>query len=170
MPTHPLLDLRPFTAADVPFFSALARDRQVTQFVGDGQPWDEVRITERVNLALADTAVELPGACRWFIARTQNQGSPPQDAGLLVAARNAQDVEIGYWVAPRCWGQGVGGAMVGAAQELIPGVFGVQALTARVDESNVASIRALTRRGFVASPAHQGLLVFQWRAVPNQKP
>ena len=54
--------------------------------------------------------------------------------------------------------------MVQAAQELIPRVFGVPVLTARVHTTNVASVRALTRRSFVADPAQEGLLVYRWRA------
>lgn len=164
MPENPPLNLRPFAAADLPFFSALARDRQVTRFVGDGQPWEEARVAERARRALAGTAVEEAGACRWFIAQKQNHASPPQDAGLLVATRGGHEVEIGYWVAPAFWGQGIGGAMVQAAQELIPRVFGAPVLTARVQATNVASVRALTRRGFVAGPAQGGLLVYRWRA------
>lgn len=147
MAENPPLNLRPFAAADLPFFSSLARDRQVTRFVGDGQPWAEARVAERARRALAGTAVEEAGASRWFIAQKQNHASPPQDAGLLVPTRGGHEAEIGYWVAPGLWGQGIGGAMVQAAQELIPRVFGVPVLAARVRTTNVASVRALTRRG-----------------------
>ncbi|WP_373462303.1 GNAT family N-acetyltransferase [Arthrobacter agilis] len=64
---------------------------------------------------------------------------------------------MGYWVSPEHWGKGVAGAMVDEAIILIPELFGVRTLIARVDPGNVASARILAHRGFTSCASRDGL-------------
>lgn len=146
------LSLYPFQSADASFFASLASDRQVTRFVGDGQPWDEETITSRISSALDHIPVGEAGAVRWFIATRDTDR-----VGLLVSTRHEQSVEIGYWVSPEYWGTGVAGAMVDEAITTLPDLFGTSMLIARVDRGNEASARVLRRRGFMLDSHVDGL-------------
>lgn len=107
---EPDLVLRPFTRTDTEFFARLATDERVTRFVGDGRPWDSGFIAARVDSALGGLPPEHPEAKRWFIASLDDE-----PAGLVVSSRQADVVEIGYWLAPEHWGKGLAGRMVARA-------------------------------------------------------
>ena len=144
--------LRPFQAIDRSFFAGMAGDDRVTRFIGDGQPWQDSLITARVSAALEILPLERIGAIRWFVA--EDAGVP---VGLVVSSRREDGVEFGYWVSPAHWGKGVAGAMVDEAIMVIPELFGVNTLIARVDPGNVPSARILTRRDFTSYASKDGL-------------
>lgn len=152
MPIAPVLALRAFSGDDVAFFTALATDERITRFVGDGRPWGRGTIRARVTTAVENRSVQDQGAVRWFIA-TEGE----HRVGLVVASRQDQDVEIGYWVAAECWGRGIAGAMVTQALPLVGQLFGTSCLTARVDPANTASARVLIRHGFRHDGHSEGL-------------
>lgn len=133
----------------------MAGDERVTRFVGDGQPWQDGLIETRISAALEAVPLDQVGAIRWFIA--ENAGQP---VGLVVSTRKETGVEIGYWVSPEHWGRGVAGAMVDEALIMIPQLFAVSLLLARVDPSNEASARVLSRRGFTPFASEDGLDYF----------
>lgn len=89
---------------------------------------------------------------RWFIAEDSGES-----VGLFVSARHGDAVEIGYWVAPEVWGQGVAGTMLDAGIRTVAAVFGPGTLVARIDPANVASARLVQRRGFHHERRVQGL-------------
>lgn len=152
MPIAPVLSLRPFDSDDVAFFTELATDERITRFVGDGRPWGRETIMTRASTALENRSVQNGGAVRWFIA-TEGE----HRVGLVVASRQDQDVEIGYWVAAECWGRGIAGAMVAQALPMVGQLFGAACLTARVDPANTASVRVLIRHGFRHDGCREGL-------------
>lgn len=141
--SRPEVDLRPFTGDDREFFTALATDRRVTRFIGDGAPWSESRILDRVRLALRETPTSRDGAVRWFIAESGGAG-----VGLFVTSRHADTVEIGYRVSPGHWGRGLAGTMLSAGLQTVAGVYSPGTMVARIDPANAASIRAVRRQGF----------------------
>lgn len=110
------------------------------------------RIAERVRLALRHGSVAEAGAARWFIAADNGQ-----DVGLFVSSRHQDTVEIGYWVAPACWGRGIAEAMLDAGLETVAAVYGPSTLVAKVDPANLASIRLVERRGFRHAGRADGL-------------
>lgn len=142
--TPSTIALRPFTATDVTFFAGLAGDEQVTRFVGDGRPWSSAVVAERVAPALHPAPIGEVGAARWFVAEERGEA-----VGVLVSTRRPSAVEIGYWIDPRHWGRGVGGVIVDQALQLLPAVYDARSLWARVAGENLASVRVLTRRGFL---------------------
>lgn len=152
MDTSPAVALRPFRSTDRSFFAGMAGDARVTRFVGDGQPWSDGVISTRTDAALQLLPVEQLGMIRWFIA--ENADEP---VGLVVSTRREKGVEIGYWVTPEHWGRGIAGAMVDETIAMIPGLFGVSSLIARVDPGNTVSVRLLSRRGFTFRISEDGL-------------
>jgi ribosomal-protein-alanine N-acetyltransferase len=152
MPRPPSIDLRPFHASDTTFFAGMASDERVTRFIGDGQPWDEQTIQDRVNAALRQDPLDIVGAARWYLATEANE-----PVGIVVSSRKDEGIEIGYWVSPAHWGRGIAGAMVDGALATIPEVYGTRQLVARVDPANAASAKLLTRRGFQHGTNHDGL-------------
>jgi RimJ/RimL family protein N-acetyltransferase len=71
--------------------------------------------------------------------------------GLVGGGRNAETgvFEIGYWIAPVFWGQGIATEAAGAFKQHLIKTFGVQLLTADHFEDNPASGRVLSKLGFV---------------------
>ena len=152
----PDITLRPFLSADLPFFTSLAQDARVTRHVGDGRPWTTEQIHERTRPALRQDAVHQTGAARWFIAEETGLA-----VGLFTMTQRGQWVEIGYWVAPpRYWARGVAGAMLDIGAATVTGLLGEHCLSARVSKTNLASTRALTRRGFEHYGHQDGLDVY----------
>ena len=152
MPRPPSITLRPFQEADTAFFTGMASDERVTRYIGDGQPWDEQTIQERIRAALQGDPLDQVGASRWFLA---TEAHAP--VGIVVSSRKDAGIEVGYWVSPDHWGRGIAGAMLDAALASIPDIYGSRNLLARVDPANAASAKLLTRRGFQLDTHHEGL-------------
>lgn len=148
----PSIDLRPFHATDTAFFAGLASDERVTRFIGNGQPWEQQTIHDRVNAALRQDPLDIVGASRWYLVTEVNE-----PVGIVVSSRKDEGIEIGYWVSPDHWGRGIAGAMVDGALASIPKVYGTRQLVAHVDPANAASAKLLTRRGFQLRSNHDGL-------------
>ncbi|WP_162253983.1 GNAT family N-acetyltransferase [Janibacter sp. Soil728] len=128
----PSIDLRPFHASDTAFFAGMASDERVTRFIGDGQPWDQQTIQDRIDAALHQDPLDIVGASRWFLATEANG-----PVGIVVSSRKDEGIEIGYWVSPDHWGRGIAGAMVDGALATIPDVYGTKQLVARVDPASL---------------------------------
>lgn len=152
MPRPPSIALQPFHEADTDFFAGMASDERVIRFIGDGQPWDQKTIQDRVRAALQKIPLDIVGASRWFLATEAGQ-----PVGLVVSTRKDAGVEIGYWVSPEHWGRGIAGAMVDGALATIPDVYETREIFARVDPANTISAKLLTRRGFQLDTHHDGL-------------
>ncbi|POH56804.1 hypothetical protein CVS28_19095 [Arthrobacter glacialis] len=152
MPHPPAITPRPFHEADTAFFTGKASDERVTRFIGDGQPWDEQTIQERIRAALQEDPLDSIGASRWFLAVEANE-----PVGIVVSSRKDAGVEVGYWVSPDHWGRGISGAMPDAALASIPDIYLTRELFARVDPANAVSTKLLTRRGFQLDTHHEGL-------------
>jgi len=140
------LQARPAHQRDLAFLATLAQDSRVTAYVGDGRPWTEDYLQQRLAQACGE---EFGGSVRegvgWFIASTGALG----DVGLLSLRRDGPCVEIGFWVLPAHWGQGVAGLMVQRALAMCAEAGDVHSLQARVHVDNVASRRVLERAGFL---------------------
>lgn len=148
----PALSLRSFDSTDVPFFTSLASNDQVTRYIGDGQPWEGDTIASCIRLALEYRPVNEVGAIRWFIATVDTN-----PVGLVASTRKDDGVEIGYWVSPEHWGKGIAGTMIDTAICSLPELFGTRILIAQVDPGNEASARVLLRRGFVLDSHSENL-------------
>lgn len=153
------LSFRPFAPEDSLFFTELATNPRVVQYVGDGRPWAPKDVNRRIKAALGTTPLSKEGATRWFLAAVA--GEP---VGLLGCTRRATGVEIGYWVSPDHWGRGIAGSLVDQAQRDVPVLFQSSTLVAYVSPDNEASARVLTRRGFVWEARENDLDRYMWSA------
>jgi ribosomal-protein-alanine N-acetyltransferase len=115
----------PYTPADAEAFLAMAR--------GDAHRSDG---TPPANLAIRRRD-ELVGGC----------GLQTDDSTFF-----AHRAELGYWVAPACWGQGIATLAVGALCRQAAGRF--DKLTACVFDGNQASARVLEKNGFTLEGRH----------------
>ncbi|WDH79723.1 GNAT family N-acetyltransferase [Microbacterium esteraromaticum] len=140
---RPVVALRAFEIGDREFFASLATDERVMKFVGDGSPWSAEQIDSRIDLALRGLPPSEPGAVRWHVAETEGER-----AGLFVASRREDTVEIGYWLAPARWGQGLAGVMLDAGLLVVRELFGALDVEAHIDPANVASVAMVERRSF----------------------
>lgn len=139
----------------------MAADPRVTKYVGDGSTWDQATIAEKTQQALRGTPLNEPGAARWFVAHRIDQ-----PMGVFVYTRQESGVEIGYWVPPEYWTQGIAGAMIDAGLEMIPRLFTTDTLIAHVDPANAASGRVLIRRGLHLAGRENGLDRYDWQESP----
>lgn len=84
--------------------------------------------------------------------------------------------EIGYWVAPKCWGRGIATAAVRALSDRLIATLGLVRIFALPFAWNPASCRVLEKAGFVLegrmrkSAIKDGKVVDQWlyaKVVPD---
>jgi RimJ/RimL family protein N-acetyltransferase len=151
--------LRPMCADDLDDLFALRSDPQVLQFVGQGKPWTREETAEKLRHVAR--LWDEHGFSMWAML-DRGDGRFVGWCGLGYW-HEMPDVELGYTVAPRCWGRGLATEAVGCllryAFEVLrlPRVVGV----ARV--GNVASQKVMLKAGMsLRQPytfdGHEGLL------------
>jgi len=150
----PSLALTALTTADTGFVARLATDERVMAYIGNGTTWSLEYTAQRVAHALEAEEIS------WFIAHRQN--SP---VGLFTATKRTYGTEIGYWIDPDYWGQGLAKAIVGEGIEGLK-VAGHTALMARVEAGNSASLKVLISHGFIAQAQEGPGLITLTRADP----
>lgn len=140
------LEIRPAQQRDFAFLASLAQDPRVTAYVGDGRPWTEDYLRQRLTEACGgNPGSSVREGVGWFIASTSALG----DVGLLSLRRDGPCVEIGYWVVPAYWGQGLAGLLAQRALLMCAQAQDIQSVVARVHVDNAASRRVLERAGFL---------------------
>lgn len=143
------ISLTAFDASDAEFVVSMAMDPHITAFIGDGKPWSEEYTRQRIS-----SAMTTPEAS-WFIARLDDTR-----VGLFTAAQREDSTEIGYWIAPDFWGQGLAKKIIGLGMTALKAV-GVTEFTARVMPENKASLKALFHHGFQLSGEQDQLLILR---------
>lgn len=132
----------------------LSADERVTAFIGDGQPWSRECAIQRVNQAIDSNEIS------WFIVWRDGVR-----IGLFTATERAHATEIGYWLAPAMWGQGLAKVIVDQGLQHLQ-ESGITDLMARVAPENIASLKVLERHGFIRQ-SHDAALVTLTRAIPQ---
>jgi RimJ/RimL family protein N-acetyltransferase len=139
--------LRRFTPGDVDALAALHGDPDVMRHIDDGRPVPRAVVEEEtlprilreydeLPEGLGQFAAEAPGFAGWFALR------PAESTGL-----DPLDVELGYRLAPSCWGRGLGTA---GARLLVTRAFtelGLDRVVATTMTVNTASRRVLEKAG-----------------------
>ena len=138
-------------------FRKLTSDPQVVQYLGTGEPWPEERVREFVNRQCENW--EKHRICLWKLL--------PKDAENIVGICGLQnvpessEVEIGWWLAPSLWGQGLA---TEAAQHALAYGFEVarlERIIAIAHPANRDSLRVMERIGmrFEREAIHKGIRV-----------
>ena len=138
-------------------FSNLASDPLVVRYLGNGVPWPDERVKEFVARQIESW--EKHGICLWKVF--------PNGSDTLIGICGLQrlpegpDVEIGWWLAPSHWGQGL--ATEAARQALTYGfeVGNFERIVAIAQGANRDSIRIMDKLGmrFEREAVHKGIHV-----------
>ncbi|WP_334123280.1 GNAT family N-acetyltransferase [Glutamicibacter sp.] len=148
------LKLQKITETDTDFIVNLGADPRVTAHIGDGKPWSREYSTQRVTLAMQSTDIS------WFIVWQDHVR-----LGLFTATRRTHATEIGYWLAPDFWGQGLAKLIVSRGIEELH-EMGCTDLIARVAPENLASLKILERHGFIAQSQDDSIITLT-KATPQ---
>lgn len=103
----------------------------------------------------------------WLVAR---DGALVGSAGAAGAVSPDGDQELGYGLVPAARGAGTGTEAVAAVAAVLERRAGVRRLTAEVLPGNEASVRLLTRLGFVHVDGGSSPHVLLARAAPGAPP
>ena len=139
------LRLRRLRASDEPALIALDSDAEVMRYVGSppgARPLDETiaRVRQRI---VADH-----GGAGWWAMEGKDDGVF-HGLGLLLPMPDGGDLEVGYRLARRSWGQGFATEAAAALVEYAFGTLGLARLVAVAYPDNRASRRVLEKLGFV---------------------
>ncbi len=138
-------------------FRRLTSDPLVVQYIGTGEPWSDERVQEFV--ARQGENWEKYRVCLWRLL--------PKDSDTLIGICGLQhlpegpEVEIGWWLAPSHWGQGL--ATEAAQHALAYGfeVSNLDRIVAIAHPANRDSLRVMERIGmrFEREAMHKGIRV-----------
>jgi [ribosomal protein S5]-alanine N-acetyltransferase len=140
----PRLLLRPYRTSDAVRMTELVNDPRIHRNVGRIRAGQTLEETHRIQADRAERNARGESA-----GRIVTLGG--ELIGLVGGGRNAETgvFEIGYWIAPVFWGQGIATEAAGAFKQHLIKTFGVQSLTADHFEDNPAAGRVLSKLGFV---------------------
>lgn len=139
------LTLRELSPADIPALAAILGDPEVMRFSVRG-PLNELATAEFVQWAIRCYVAD--GFGPWAVIETASGAL----AGFCALNREevdrADEVEIGYRLAPAFWGRGLG--TEAALATLAHGfeTLGIESIIGIVQPANVASVRVLRKVGF----------------------
>jgi RimJ/RimL family protein N-acetyltransferase len=156
----PRLHIRGVKAADLPDLMAVNGDAQATRFLPYA-PWADL---EQAQAWLARMqALSDGGTARQLVLLSRSQGRAIGTLLLFRFDAGSARLELGYVLAPGCWGQGL---MREALQAVCTHLFhnlDIRRLEAEVNPANTASCRLLERLGFVL----EGRLRQRWLGRPE---
>jgi ribosomal-protein-alanine N-acetyltransferase len=143
---------------DTTEFGTLASDPLVVRYVSaGGEPWSEERIHEFVLRQMENW--KRHRICLWKLL--------PKDSDKLIGICGLQhlpegpDVEIGWWLAPGCWGKGYATEAARSALAYGFDVVKCERIVAIAQSANLDSLRVMDRLGmrFEREAVHKGLHV-----------
>lgn len=151
MSIHHHLQFRDFCAADLPVVTHAMGDALVTQFYGLETEQADPQAIAREQLVWYQK-LTVAGEGWWQAICTEDQVLGA--VGVYDRDDDGDSAELGYWLLPSHWGQGV---MRQALRQWLPQAFEklkLHSVVAYVEPENLASTRLLTTAGF----SHEGLL------------
>lgn len=153
------LSLRPWTESDFALLRRLSDDPRVVRYVGDGRRWPEERAAETSRLILEHWSEHGFG---WRVMALPDTGQeigfaalnhPGAETGL-----GSSEFEIGWWLAPDFWRQGLASEAAAAVRDDAFGHLAAPSLVARLQPDNLASAGVAKRIGMV----HERDTVGRW--------
>jgi RimJ/RimL family protein N-acetyltransferase/ligand-binding SRPBCC domain-containing protein len=139
----PRLLVRPWRAVDRAALRRLATDPDVVRWLGDGSAWTDAEID--ALLERQRRLLQTRGFCLGAVV--ERTSGDVIGLGGLQPLGTTDDVEIGWWLTPSRWGQGLATEMGRAAIEFAFDVAGVQRVVAITRPENVRSIAVMDRLG-----------------------
>jgi ribosomal-protein-alanine N-acetyltransferase len=147
-------------------FRTLTTDPLVVRYLGTGEPWPDERVKEFVARQCENW--EKYHLCLWKLLAKDNDAL----IGICGLQRlpEGPDVEIGWWLAPSYWGQGLA---TEAAQHALAYGFEVTHLdriVAIAQAANRDSLRVMERIGmrFEREAVHKGIRVVLYAIAREQ--
>ncbi len=139
------LVLRRMSVDDAEFELGLLNEPSFLQFIGDRG----VRTLEDARAYILKGPVDMYERLGFglYIAELKGEGVPIGICGL-VKRDFLEDVDIGYALLPRFWGQGYACEAASAVMEYGQGTLGLKRIVAITHPDNQSSIRVLEKLGF----------------------
>jgi RimJ/RimL family protein N-acetyltransferase len=133
------LTLDAWAEADAKLLGDLARTPAVMRYIGDGTPWSDARIHGVAEHVVAHWAEHGFG---WRVARRDGTA-----VGLIAlnfagegSGVDADAHEIGWWLAPSAWGQGLAREGAAAVRDEAFTRVGAPSILARISPTNAGSL------------------------------
>lgn len=147
--------LLPWESEDWREFRPIATDPRVRQYISEGVPWPDSRIIEFVERQRRHFSAL--GYCLWKPARKGEQ----EIAGFcgLQPLDDLPGIEIGWWLAPHFWGQGLATEAAVKVLEDGFGRCGLHRVVAIAKRENKRSTRIMEKLGmrFEQETLHHGI-------------
>lgn len=152
------LQFRPYTLDDLAFYTSLVTGPQVMQFIGDGSTRTPAEAAERLAGVISRfDPVEQTGL---MLLERKADGRPVGHAGLVhQIVDGAAELEVGYWIAPAFWGQGLAAEAATALRD--HGLQRRSRLISLIQHGNEASAAVARKIGM----AHERDLEFRGKVV-----
>ena len=137
--------LTPVTAADAPFVFRGLSDPHVVQYFPAHVRFQSLEeVLEKQMTFYAKHAADQTGLL--WVARLD--GAELGVIGLYDYKPQDRCAELGYWLAPEFWGQGLGTELVAAVLAYGFAAWELNRIEAYVEDANGASVRLLEKHGF----------------------
>jgi RimJ/RimL family protein N-acetyltransferase len=137
--------VREWTGADHEAFRSVASDPRVMRYIGDGSAWTDEQM--HAFIARQQDSVRQHGFCLGPLIENASGGLIGQ-AGLQYLGTTG-DVEIGWWLAPHCWGRGLGTEVASAVLRFAFDTAKLRRVVAIAHPENLASIRIMQTIGMM---------------------
>lgn len=135
---------RKYTMDDLDFFASLWRNPEVVRFIGNGEPKTRSEAAERLEkwIAVYESGLGM------YLAMDKESGKSIGHAGLMPQmVDGASRVEIGYWLSPSYWGQGLAKEAAAGFRDYGLEVLDQPNLISLINPNNPASIFVARRIG-----------------------
>ena len=162
--------LRTIEEEDLEFLQRGINDSEIRRPIGNTMPYNRDQEQEFFENVVCDSeTVQLLVA---------SEGTPVGTIGLAPIDREAGVAEVGYWIVPERWGEGIGTAAVESIVEYAFEQLRLHKVTARTYAGNEGSERLLKKVGFAEEGTRReqtfidgehrdvhwfGLLAREWR-------
>ena len=157
--TSARLALRRFRADDIETFVRYRADAAIARF----QSWENFSDADghAFFASMSRQHPDTPGEWFQFAIELTATGVMIGDCALHALADNAQEVEIGFTLAPARHGRGYATEAVSCLLDYVFGPLDKQRAIAITDVRNAASIGVLERLGFARDPAPREPVMFK---------
>jgi RimJ/RimL family protein N-acetyltransferase len=151
----PRIRLEPWHSDDWRALHAIAREPEVMRYITGGAPWSENQTQEFVALQMRHFSER--GYCLWkIVVKSGGVESGGNVDGLcgIQPLIETDEIEIGWWLAQRHWGQGIATEAARAAARDAFERVGLDRLVAVARKENAPSLRIMEKIGMTYERDH----------------